>query len=130
MKHQRIDGYAVISPLDSQLDAITVGRWFNSDLIPTEPAILDLRAVLSLDVSGLSLLVNHALNDDCSCALLIEAGGWVEAMFQTVKLGELLPIYYSIEDAIGHMQEHFPKQGNALEEVVRQGESYVGNHAK
>ena len=130
MKHQRIDGYAVISPLDSQLDAITVGRWFNSDLIPTEPAILDLRTVLSLDVSGLSLLVNHALNDDCSCTLLIEAGGWVEAMFQTVKLSELLPIYYSIEDAIGYMQEQFPKLGNALEEVVRQGESYVGNHAK
>jgi len=130
MKHQRIDGYAVISPLDSQLDAITVGRWFNSDLIPTEPAILDLRTVLSLDVSGLSLLVNHALNDDCSCTLLIEAGGWVEAMFQTVKLSELLPIYYSIEDAIGYMQEQFPKLGNALEEVVRQGESYVGDHAK
>lgn len=106
MNIQWMNGHAVVSPIDQQpLDSITVERWISKDLVPASPCILDLRGGIAVDISGLSLIVQHARKRDHVCILLIDQGSWVESLCEMVQIKELMPVVYTVEDAVALLSE-------------------------
>jgi len=105
MNIQWMNGCALISPKDKHLDSITVGRWISSALIPQAPCILDLRGGMNVDISGLSLIVKHSRRRDHVCALVIDSQSWVESICDMAQVGELIPVVYTVEDAVAALAE-------------------------
>ena len=98
-----INGVSVFSPQDRQLDGITVSRWFQQQLLPDNNVVLDLSDAVTVDVAGLAMLVEQALKGAYECAIVVEAESWAHSLCNTVKLGELIPIFYDLDSATQHM---------------------------
>ena len=110
MKKERIEGIAVLTPRQSQIDALS-SEEFRQDcsdgLVGEVRAIIDLSNIQFVDSSGLGVILGliREMHEKGGEITLCAANPPVQALFRMVRMANVVEIHDNLPQAIAFLQQ-------------------------